>query len=67
MWALTSDVVKLNAHVGHEVTVTGHAPETKRQENAGSKDGQLEQAASREDYGDLRVANIKMVSDTCSK
>jgi lipid-binding SYLF domain-containing protein len=67
VWALRSDVVKLNAHVGHEVTATGYARATKRQERTENKDGQVEQAASREDYGDLRVANIKMVSDNCSK
>src|SRR5450755_211687 len=67
VWALRSDAVKLNAHLGHEITATGYARETKRQENAENKDGQVEQAATREDYGDLRVASVKMVSDNCSK
>jgi SH3 domain-containing YSC84-like protein 1 len=67
VWALKSNAVKLDAHVGHEVTATGYARETKRQESTQSKEGQVEQAASREDYGDLRVANLKMVSDNCRK
>jgi lipid-binding SYLF domain-containing protein len=61
-WMLQSKVVKLDAHVGHEVTATGYVRATKSTDN---KDAPVEQAASREHYGDLRVASVKMVSDTC--
>jgi SH3 domain-containing YSC84-like protein 1 len=61
-WVLESKVVKLDAHVGHEVTATGYVRATKTTEN---KDAPVEQAAGREHYGDLRVASVKMVSDTC--
>ena len=68
-WELSSKTVKLDEHVGHQVTVTGSATrESKAQEKAeGKKEGQIENAASKEAYGDLRVADLKMVSETCSK
>ena len=68
-WGLRSRSVKLDEHVGHKVTVTGSAHrESKAQEKAEEKkEGQMEKAAGKEEYGDLRVTNLKMVSDTCSK
>jgi hypothetical protein len=55
--------------VGHQVTVTGSANrESKAQEKAEEKkEGQMENAAGKEAYGDLRVTALKMVSETCSK
>jgi hypothetical protein len=51
------------------VTVTGSAHrESKAQEKAEEKkEGQIENAAVKEEYGDLRVTDLKMVSETCSK
>ena len=67
-WGLRSISVKLDQHVGHQVTVTGSAArETKAEENKEQKEGQVEKASSKEEYGDLRVTTLKMVSDTCSK
>ncbi len=68
-WDLTSKTVKLDEHVGHKVTVTGSAHrESKAQERAQEqKEGQVEKAAEKEEYGDLRVTDLKMVSETCSK
>jgi hypothetical protein len=68
-WGLRSSNVKLEQHVGHQVTVTGSAHrESKAQEKAEEKkEGQMENAAGKEEYGDLRVTDLKMVSDTCSK
>jgi hypothetical protein len=68
-WGLRSTNVKLEEHVGHQVTVTGSAHhETKAQEKAeGKKEGQMENAAGNEEYGDLRVTDLKMVSETCTK
>ena len=68
-WDLSSKTVKLDEHVGHQVTVTGSAHhESKAQEKAEEKkEGQVEKAAGREEYGDLRVTDLKMVSETCSK
>ena len=67
-WSLRSVSVKLDQHVGHQVTVTGTpARETKAKENNETKEGQVEKASSKEEYADLRVTTLKMVSDTCSK
>jgi lipid-binding SYLF domain-containing protein len=65
-WGLRSSSVKLDQHVGHQVTVTGYtARETRAEENKEKK--QVENASSKEEYGDLRVTTLKMVSDTCSR
>ena len=68
-WDVTSKTVKLDEHVGHQVTLTGSAHrESKAQEKAEEKkEGQVEKAAGKEEYGDLRVTDLKMVSETCSK
>jgi hypothetical protein len=68
-WELSSKTVKLDEHVGHQVTVTGSAHhESKAQEKAEQKtEGQMEKAADKEEYGALRVTDLKMVSETCGK
>jgi hypothetical protein len=68
-WDVTSKNVKLDEHVGHQVTLTGSAHrESNAQEKAEEKkEGQVENAAAKEEYGDLRVTDLKMVSETCSK
>jgi hypothetical protein len=67
-WGVRSISVKLDQHVGHQVTVTGSAArETEAEENKEQKEGQVEKASSKEEYGDLRVTTLKMVSDNCSK
>jgi lipid-binding SYLF domain-containing protein len=67
-WGLRSSSVKLDQHVGHQVTVAGTpARETKAEENKEQKEGQVEKASSKDEYRDLRVTTLKMVSDTCSK
>jgi len=68
-WELSSKTVKLDEHVGHQVTVTGSVHhDSKAEEKAEEKkEGQMEKAGSKEEYGDLRVTDVKMVSETCSK
>ena len=68
-WELSSRSVKLDEHVGHQVTVTGSAhSESKAEEEAEEKkEGRLERAAAKEEFGDLRVTDLKMVSETCNK
>jgi hypothetical protein len=68
-WDVTSKNVKLDEYVGHQVTLTGSAHrESNAQEKAEEKkEGQVENAAAKEEYGDLRVTDLKMVSETCSK
>ena len=69
IWNVSSKSVKLDEHVGHQVTLTGSVHhESKTEEKAEEKkEGQLEKAAGKEEYGDLRVTDLKMVSDTCTK
>jgi hypothetical protein len=64
-WGLRSTNVKLDQHVGHQVTVTGSAHRESKAEDR--KEVQMEKAAGKEEYGDLRVTNLKMVSETCNK
>jgi len=68
-WGLRSTTVKLDQHLGHKVTVTGSpAHESKAAEKAEEKkEGAVEKAAGKEEVGDLRVTDLKMVSETCSK
>jgi hypothetical protein len=68
-WGLRSNSVKLEQHLGHQVTVTGSAHrESKAHEKAEEKkEGQMENAAGKEEYGHLRVTSLKMVSEICSK
>jgi hypothetical protein len=64
-WGLRSTSVKLDQHIGHQVTVTGSTThETKAEEK---KEGQVENAGSKMEYADLTVTSLKMVSATCSK
>jgi hypothetical protein len=64
-WGLRSASVKLDQHIGHQVTVTGSTThETKAEEK---KEGQVENAGSKTEYADLTVTSLKMVSDSCSK
>lgn len=64
-WELHSKAVKLDEHIGHKVTVTGTMTHESKAEE--KKEGQVEKAAGKEEYGDLRVSNLKMVSKTCNK
>ena len=68
-WDVTSKNVKLDEHVGHQVTLTGsaHRESNAQEKSEGKKEGQVENAAAKEEYGDLRVTGLKMVSETCSK
>jgi hypothetical protein len=65
VWGLRSSTVKLEDHVGHKVTVAGTASgESKAEEK---KEGAVVKASQKEEYGDIRVTSLKMVSDTCAK
>jgi hypothetical protein len=68
-WELRSSTVKLAEHVGHTVTITGvRHHETKAEE---AKEQKTETKESKEaeakEAGDLRVTDLKMVSDSCKK
>jgi hypothetical protein len=58
-YGLRSKTVSLGKHVGHKVTVTG----TQMREENEEKNEAKESGGG--EYADLRVTNLKMVSDAC--
>jgi lipid-binding SYLF domain-containing protein len=67
-WELHSTSIKLDNHLGHTVTVTGpRSHESKAQEQAEEKREGVVKASSKEEYGNLAVTSLKMVSETCNK
>ena len=65
-WELHSTSVKLDNHLGHTVTVTGpRTHETKAQETAETKREGVVKASKKDVYPEVRVASLKMVSETC--
>jgi lipid-binding SYLF domain-containing protein len=65
-WELHSNSIKLDNHLGHTVTVTGpRTHESKAQEKAEEKREGVVRASSKEEYADLGVTSLKMVSETC--
>jgi hypothetical protein len=66
VWGLKSSSVKLEEHLGHKVSVTGSvSAESKAEEKREKKEGEVEKAANKEEYGDIRVTGLKMISDSC--
>ena len=68
-WELRSTTVKLDQHLGHKVTVTGSTThESAKTEKAEEKkEGQVENAGTKEEFADITVTSLKMVSDSCAK
>jgi lipid-binding SYLF domain-containing protein len=65
-WDLHSTRVELVDHLGHTVTVTGpRTQESNAQDRAEEKREGVVKASSKEEYADLRVTSLKMVSKTC--
>ncbi len=62
-WELRSSSIKLDGHIGHKVTVTGSTTRESKAEE--KREGKVEKAAGKEDYGDLRVTSLKLISQTC--
>lgn len=68
VWGLRSSTVKLEDHVGHKVSVAGTASgESKAEAKKEKKEGEVVKASEKEEYRDLRVTSLKMISDTCAK
>jgi hypothetical protein len=66
MYGLRSKTVKLSEHVGHKVAVTG----TLRAESAEKEKSEKAEVEKHEkgegaEAGDIRVTDLKMLSDTC--
>jgi hypothetical protein len=67
-WELHSTSIKLDNHLGHTVTVTGpRTYESKTQEQTEEKREGVVKASSKEEYANLAVTGLKMVSETCNK
>jgi SH3 domain-containing YSC84-like protein 1 len=65
-WELHSNSITLDNHLGHTVTVTGpRTHESKAQEKAEEKREGVVKASSKEEYADLGVTSLKMVSEIC--
>src|SRR5690349_19498312 len=62
-YGLRSKTVKLSEHLGHKVTVTG----TFKAESAENEKAEAEEHEKKEstEAGDIRVTDLKMVSDKC--
>jgi len=56
--------VELDKHLGHTVTVTG--PRTYESKAPEKREGVVK-ASSKEEYANLAVTGLKMVSETCNK
>jgi len=66
VWGLKSSSVNLEEHLGHKVSVMGSVTEeSKAEEKREKKEGEVEKAANKEEYGDIRVTSLKMISDSC--
>ena len=65
IWELHSTTGKLDEHMNHKVTVTGTV--TRDTKASDKKAGEVEKASGKQEYGDLLVSSVTMVSKTCSK
>lgn len=62
MYGLRSSKVDLSKHVGHQVSVTGTMrPEREEHEAKGTE----AKEAGNKEAGDIRVARLKMIKDSC--
>jgi hypothetical protein len=66
MYGLRSKTVKLSEHVGHKVTVMGALRAESAEKEKGEKaEVEEHEKGERAEAGDIRVTNLKMVSDKC--
>jgi hypothetical protein len=65
LWGLRSSAIKLEDHLGHKVTVAGTVSGESKAE--AKKDGDVVNAGQKEEYRDLSVTSLKMISDSCAK
>jgi hypothetical protein len=65
VWGLRSSAVKLDGHLGQTLTVSGLITHEARPGETKKKGP--EKVAGEEEDGDLRVASLKVVSETCGK
>ncbi len=65
IYGLESSKIKLNVHLGHEVTVTGNVlPEGKEEAGEEAKE---QKKTGKHETADFRVLTLKMISKTCKQ
>jgi hypothetical protein len=62
-YGLRSKTVDLSKHTGHKVTVTGTMMREENEEEKGKEKKKKEAGGG--EYADLRVTNIKHISESC--
>ena len=62
-YGLRSSVVDLSKHLGHKVTITGNLKAESYEKEKGEREEHEKKDAA--EAGDIRVTNLKMVSDSC--
>ena len=62
-YGLRSSTVDLSKHLGHKVTVTGSLKAELYEKEKGEREEHEKKEAA--EAGDIRVTNLKMVSDSC--
>ena len=65
IYGLESSKISLNAHLGHEVTVTGYVLAEGREE--AGEDAKEQNKTGKHETADFRVLTLKMISTTCKQ
>lgn len=63
-WELSSKSVNLSEHVNHTVSLSGHEMQESQADEAKTETSEKSESGGN-NYGDLRVNNLKMVSTSC--
>jgi len=66
MWELSSKTVNLSEHVNHTVSVSGHEMPRSQAEEAKIAENEKSESGGNK-YSDLKVAQLKMVSTSCTQ
>ena len=64
-YGLRSSTVDLSKHLGHKVTVTGSLKAELYEKEKGEREREEHEKKEAAEAGDIRVTNLKMVSDSC--
>jgi hypothetical protein len=64
VWELRTSKVSLSEHVGHKVTITGSPVKADSSTEKKVASSETKEASGKE-HGDLKVSNLKMVSESC--
>ena len=62
-YGLRSSAADLSKHLGHKVTITGNLKAESYEKEKGEREEHEKKEAA--EAGDIRVTNLKMVSDSC--